>query len=595
LVAYQHPAGLNPLQRFRQAGAILRGTSRAANSAWYQSALDLDLQLHLRVDGNRIDSRVYDRRSKQWSTGPALDGALAIDLTLVPAFAAEVIACAQKAGADAIGVILHIADEFATSELKPELDNPGALAELRATIESDPKSILDDSSVSASDTSWRLIPYPAAGSEAIATTICISRHWSAFLDETRKFGEEKNFPVITRAVSAPLVSLLALPDLKTDELTRPLIAVLPYPRFTLLAFFNEHGDLRLLRTLQHRGQRRPTNLRHAASTTAAALELSDPEVFLLTIGDHADPQLAADLQLVFPAASLREIDWSATPFQDAAAGQGCPEPFISVALSDIPDTPLASSHTFTVLRADGWAVQDFMPVANEAAEIYPSRSEMKLLRSARYARLGFACLTFLALCWTMLQMVDMIRKPEWGFDSKNAETQQQRLTYLTTERAKIDHWDNLLEDRSKAWASMELLGGLFPDKSGFLVKTFLHGVRADNSPGQAKAGFVREWKITGLAREEALERLAVLNTRDGISAIFGELAKTTGNAAYRTDLPSRSLVVNVRTLENPMYRPGPIEEFSSLDEGTYPFSFDLTITQRFESSDVMAVTSTKAP
>jgi hypothetical protein len=595
LVAYQHPAGLNPLQRFRQAGAILRGTSRAVNEAWYRNALDLDLQLHLRADGNRIDSRVYDRRSKQWSEGPALDEALATDLTLVPAFAAEVIACARKAGAESIGVVLHIADEFATSELKPELDNPGALPELRYAIENDPKTVLDDSSVSAAETSWRLIPYPAAGSEAIATTVCVSRHWSGFLSEVRKFGDEKNFPLITRAISAPLISLLALPDLKTDELSRPLIAVLPYPRFTLLAFFNEHGDLRLLRTLQHRGQRRPTNLRHAASTTAAALELADPEVFLLTIGEHADPQLAADLQLVFPAASLREIDWSGTPFQDAAAGKGCPEPFIAVALAEIPETPLAASHTFTVLRADGWAAQDFLPLATEAAEIYPSRSEMKLLRSARYAQLAFAAIALLALAWTMLQMVDMVRKPAWAFDAKNAESQQQRLAYLTTERTKIDHWDNLLEDRSKAWATMELLGGLFPDKSGFLVKTFHHGVRSEPAPGQAKSGFIREWKITGLARDEALERLAILNTRDGISAIFNQVAKHTGNPSFRTELPSRSLVVNVRTLENGIYRPGPVDDFSGLDEATYPFSFDLTITQRFESSDLMAVTAAAAP
>jgi hypothetical protein len=595
LVAYQHPAGLNPLQRFRQAGSILRGTSRAANSAWYQSSLELDLQLHLRVDGNRLDSFLFDRRSNQWSPGPALDEALAIDLTLVPAFAALVVACAQKAGTQAIGVILHIADEFATSELKPELDNPGALAELRRTIESDPKSILDDSSVSATESSWRMIPYPAAGSEAIATTVCISRHWAGFIDELRKYGETRNFPIATRAVSAPLVSLLALPDLKQDELTRPLIAVLPYPRFTLLAFFNEHGDLRLLRTLQHRGQRRPTNLRHAASTTAAALELSDPEVFLLTIGEHADPQLAADLQLVFPAASIHEIDWSGTPYHAASTGAGCPEAMIATALSVTPPSPLASSHTFTVLRGDGWAVQDFLPVAKEAAEVYPSRGEMKLLRSARYARLAFAAAGVLALAWTGLQMIDMVRKPEWAFDSKMAQSQQQRLAFLATERARLDHWDNLLEDRSKAWTTMELLGGLFPDRSGFLVKTFNHSIRTDSAPGQAKVGFVREWKITGLAREEALERLAILNTRDGISAIFNNVASVTGNNSFNTDMPSRSLVVNVRTLENNGFRPVPIDESSRLDESTYPYSFDLTIQQRFESSDTMAVTSAKAP
>jgi hypothetical protein len=411
----------------------------------------------------------------------------------------------------------------------------------------------------------------------------------------RKFGEEKNFPLITRAVSAPLVCLLALPDLKTGELVRPLIAVLPYPRFTLLAFFNEHGDLRLLRTLQHRGQRRPTNLRHAASTTAAALELSEPEVFLFTIGEQADPQLAADLQLVFPAASIHEIDWSRTPYHAASTGLGCPEPMIATALATASESPLGASHTFTVLRGDGWATQDFLPVAKDAFEVYPSRGEMKLLRSARYARLGFAAVGLLALSWTGLQLIDMIRKPEWAFDAKSAQSQQQRIAHLSTERARIDHWDNLLEDRSKAWASMELLGGLFPDKSGFLVKSFNHTIRTDSAPGQARVGFVREWKITGLAREEALERLAILNTRDGMSSIFTGIANLTGNSSFRTDLPNRSLVVNVRTLENSSFRPGPVDDMSQRDESSYPFSFDLTIQQRFASADLMALLSAKAP
>ena len=594
MVAYQHPAGLNPLQRFRQAGAVLRSTSRADNAAWYRSALTLDFQLHLRADGNRVDSRLFDRRTGNWTPGPQLSEAHATDLTLIPAFAAEVIRVAQAAKADSIGVVLHLADEFATSELKPELDNPGALTELRNTIESDPKSILDDSSVSATESSWRLIPYPAAGSEAIATTICLSRSWGAFLDELRKTGEEKNFPVITRAVSAPLVCLLALPELKRDELVRPLIAVLPYARFTLLAFFNEHGDLRLLRTLQHRGQRRPTNLRHAASTTAAALELADPEVYLLSTGDITDPQMVADLQLVFPAASMREIDWAGTPYAPASSGMG-PEPQISVGLTTASETPLAASHTFGVLRGDGWAVQDFLPVAKDVAEVYPARSEMKLLRAARFARLGFAALVVLALAFFGLQMLDLVRKPEFTFESESAKSQKHRLAFLASERTRVDHWDNLLDDRSKAWVTMELLSTLFPEKSGFLVKSFTHTVRPEALPGQAKAGFIREWKIAGLGREEALEQLAILNTRDGISAVFKQVADSTGNASFKTDLPSRTLVVNVRTLENASYRPSPTEDAISLDDASYPFSFDLTITQRFESSDELAVILAKAP
>ncbi len=595
MVATKHPSGLNPLQRYRQACSVLRGTSRATNAAWYRSAIDVDYQLHLRTDGHRTESWFFDRRSGQWAAGPRFDESHATDLTLAQAFAAEVIQLSSGAKAGAVGVVLHLADEFATSELKPELDNPGALAELRTMIENDPTSVLDDSSVSATETSWRMIPYPAAGSEAIATTVCMSRTWAAFLDELRKAGEAANFPVVTLALSAPLVCLLALPEFKRDALTRPLIATLPYPRFTLLAFFNEHGDLRLLRTLQHRGLRRPTGLRHAASTTAAALELADPEVLVLSTGEVIDPQMIADLQLVFPAASIHEVEWANTPNLAAAAGTVAPEPLIATSIAEIPETPLAASHTFSTLRGDGWVTQDFLPVARETAEVYPNRGEMKLLRAARYARLGFACLTLLGLAVFGFQILDMVRKPEWSFDAEGAKLQKQRLTVLNGERTKMDHWDNLLEDRSKAWASMELLSIMFPEKGGFFVKGFNHTAKPESSPGQAKSGIVREWKITGLAREESLEQLALLNTRDGISAVFDEVARQTGNPAFRSDLPTRSLVVNVRTLENPSYRPGPLDPSSSFDESTYPFSFDLTITQRFTNSDELAVISAKAP
>ncbi|WP_367874816.1 hypothetical protein [Luteolibacter sp. Populi] len=595
MVAYQHPSGLNPLQRFRQAGAILRGTSRAANPAWYLNALELDLQLHLRVDGNRADSWLFDRRTHAWTAGPVLDEACALDATLIPAFAEEVLAAARKAGAPAIGLILHLADEFATSELKPELDNPGALTELRTQIENDPKAVLDDSSVTAADNSWRLVPYPAAGSEAIATTMCVSRRWAAFLDELRRYGEEKNFPIVTRAVSAPLLCLLALPDLKLDAVNRPLIAILPYPRFTLLAFFNEYGDLRLLRTLQHRGQRRPTNLRHATSTTAAALELADPEIFLFHIGDSADPQLAADVQVVFPATSIHEVDWQNTRFAEPAMGTNFPELLVAAHLATPAETPLAAAHTFAVFRSEGWASQDLLPIPRESAELYPGRGEMKLLHLAKFARVGFAAVAALALVWVMMGMIAMVRQPEWAFNAENSQIGKQRLAMVTSERTRIEHWDNLLEDRSKAWASMELLSSLFPPKSGVLTKTFSHSIRTQSAPAQAKTGFVKEWKITGLAREETMERLALMSTREGISAIFNEVASNTGNQAYRTDVGSRSVVVNVRTLENSGFKPAPSEEMLDLDETTYPFSFDLTITQRFESSDPMAVKASKAP
>jgi hypothetical protein len=595
LVAYQHPGELNPLQLYRQASSVLRGTSRATNEGWYTSPFELEFQLHLRIDGTSVDSWIYQPSTGKWTPGPEFDEDLILDPSRVPTFAEEAVALAKKAGASALGIVLHIADEFATTEIKPELDNPGALSELRDAIVVDPFSVLDDSSLSADGHSWRLIPYPASGSESIATAIILSRQSSDFVNALRNYGTAKNFPVITEAVSAPLVALLTLPDLKTSTNEHAFIAVLPYSRFTVLAFFNEHGDLRLLRTLQHRGQRRPSNLRHAVATTAAALEMSAPEIFVLPLSGEPDPQMVSDLKVVFENSSIHEIDWAKTPVHVPDAEGLPPEMIVAADLKREPTSPLAASHTFSTLRSDGWSIQDFLPIPVAEAEVFPSRTEMKLLRAAKYSRLGLVGLTVIALVWVTFGLLDMVRKPEWTFNQPEAKAIESRLASLGTERQRIMHWENLLEDRSKGWASIELLARLFPDKSGFLVKGFSHTAMPENIPGQAQAGFVKEWRISGLAREEALERLADLNTREGISAAFTEVARVTGNQAYRTDLPSRSVVVNVKTLEHGAFKPMPPEEMVAADETSYPFMFDLTITQRFEAADPMALNVAKAP
>jgi hypothetical protein len=102
-------------------------------------------------------------------------------------------------------------------------------------------------------------------------------------------------------------------------------------------------------------------------------------------------------------------------------------------------------------------------------------------------------------------------------------------------------------------------------------------------------GFVKEWKIIGFARDEALETLNNLNTREGIAAHFSTIARITGNSSFTPNVGNRSLNVNVRTQENGGYKSIPLEEADIANESTYPYSFDLTITQRFEATDPMAI------
>ncbi len=590
MATFQHPASLNVLKQFRQACAILRSTSRASNPAWYQEALELNFQLHIRVDGASISTFYHDRKKAQWSNGPSLTEEALQDAARLESVAGEALRYARSQGSISLGVILHIADEFATTELKPELDNPAALPDLRDAALLDPASILADSSIQVDQSSWRVIPYPAAGSEVIGSTITVSKQYAPLIAALRAAGEKENFPVITHALSAPLIAIMGLNLVLEPTPGKPFVTILQYPWFTALAFFNEHADLRLIRTLQHRGLRRPTNFRNALATTNASLEFIDPDLFLCRLGANVDTTLDADLRVTFNTSRVEVIQQK--PVEGIPSW--CPEPAIaSLPLAAV--TPAITSHTFSILGEDKWALQNFLPTPREVGEVFPTRSEMQLLKILRLARVAVFAVAVLCIAYFAFGVGSLIRRPEWSFDPTQADVTKGRLGKLSIERKKAEHWNNLLDDRSKAWANMESFSRMFPETGGMLVNAYTHSSKPENTPGQATAGLIKEWKIAGYARDEALDYLNTINTREGISAHFSEVARITGNSSFNPNIGNRNLVVNVRTQENSGYKPVPVEEAILTDTSTYPFTFDLTITQRFEATDPLAVTVSKAP
>ncbi len=590
MATFQHPASLNALKQFGQACAILRTTSRATNPAWFQSALDLNFQFHLRVDGASITTFYHDCKKAQWTNGPTLTDEVLHDTGRLEAVVAEVLRQARANGATSLGAILHIADEFSTTELKPELDNPASLPDLRDTATSNPGAILADASIQVDQSSWRVIPYPAAGSEVIGSTITVSKQYAPLIATLREAGEKENFPVVTHALSAPLVAIMGLNRVLEPTPGKPFVAILQYPWFTALAFFNEYADLRLIRTLQHRGLRRPTNFRNALATTNASLEFIDPDLFLLPLGAQVDTTLDSDLRITFTTCRVEVV--SQIPVDGIPSW--CPEPAIS-SVPAVAGSPTISSHTFSILADDKWALQNFLPTPKEVHEIFPSRSEMQMLRVFQLARVAVFAIAALCIVYFGFGVVDLVRRPEWAFDPSQAEQTKGRLGKLGIERKKAEHWNNLLEDRSKAWTCMESLSRMCPENGGMLVKSYTYSAKPENTPGAAAVGFNKEWRITGFARDEALDYLNTLNTREGISAHFSEIARLTGNNSFNPNMGNRNLVVNVRTQENGTFRPVPPEAANTADESTYPFTFDLVITQRFEATDPLALTVAKAP
>ena len=585
-----HPASLNAVQQYRQARQVLKRTSRASNPAWYQEAIELELQLHIRCDGASVTSHFLRKSTQEWTAGPPVDDSILRDPEKAATFARELITAARSQSARSIGVVLHIANEFATTELKPEFDDPSMLDELRQAAIEDPPSVLDDTSVPVEQASWRIFPYPAEGSDAIAGAAIVSRQYAPFLDVLREVGESNNFPVITHALSAPLVALTALAYLASPTKGKPFLCILQYPWFAVVGFFDPRGELKLIRAMQHRGRKRFPNFRHTLHTANISLEIIDPDVFIIALGDDADHMLGPDLQISMPESHIHQI----RPLADAGElPDWCFEPWLVANTEARPNR--ICSNTFTMLQDEKWALQDFLPMPREIAELYPSHTEVRMLRFARLARVALFFLALAGIGWLGYTYANARMQPEWAYNPDEVNMTQARLTQLTQERERAEHWHNLLADRSKAWITMEDLVRMFPEDSGIKLKNFQYSAQPATDRTSATAGFVREWRITGLARQQGAARLNELNTREGVSAHFADVARITGNDAYRTDEVTRDILVNIRTQENRQFSPPSPEQLVANADTTYPISFDLTITQRFESDDPLALKTTAAP
>jgi hypothetical protein len=79
--------------------------------------------LHIRIDGQGVSTFYFDRAQGKWSDGPPLAEDVLEDPEKLKPFVAEILRVPRSKGATSLGVILHIADEFATNELKSEMDS----------------------------------------------------------------------------------------------------------------------------------------------------------------------------------------------------------------------------------------------------------------------------------------------------------------------------------------------------------------------------------------------------------------------------------------------------------------------------------------
>jgi hypothetical protein len=583
-----HPSELNIFQQYCRTVKLAKTTSRMKNRAWYQDALELDVQIHCYLkDGGAAECFLYVKSQNSCEKIESLSSRQLEQREELEKFINQTLELEAASKANSVGVILYLADELSIASLGPEHQNPIELNHLREMMVENPKEVLDDKTVSVETHSWRLFPYAgaAAGNE-FATAVAVSRRRSDTLRVFREIGCDKNLPIKTCALSAPLCAIASLPLFAAAKESGS-IAVFNYERFTLLAFFNSHCNLMMLRFMPHaNGARIPTNLGPAVMATATAFELENPEISVLSMVDHDVDILIVSLQSTMMGSDIVLVD-----NEEILKNKSLPLDLpieMMVATEDLDGEvyPLADNATFTAFREESWHLQDFLAPDQDEVDMFPGQDDMKLLKISKLAKVAAVILLTGLIAYSGFSVASQTRSEAWNY---KAEKNQATAITLRTELKRYEHWNNLLKDRSKAWVSMEFVARLTPADGSVILKDVKHRVSQKREKKGNTIGFTKEWLISGFCNDKGLEYLESLSTRDGVKTLFRDVALATGNAAYMPDVSQRDVTVSLRQRPNLSYN-----TVSAKKQGDmFRRSFTMTISQNFSGQDDMSIVGIK--
>lgn len=634
MIQPRHPSVLNSWQIYRQAKQVMKHTSRASNGDWYHQAMELDRQWHIWVDGREVVSSVFDRKSGQWMEGPRAilpkdngvsagtrkpmekDAARALNEGLNQAqldaifahFDEEDLRSLHESlnklirGKDfggkvkSLGLVLHLADEFAISDLAPEFSMDDDFVGTRELLQLEPAVVLGDSSIDVVGNTWRLLPYwGITEGERRAVALQISRRYQPLFFELERYSDSRNVPVIGCVVSAPLEALRLAPLLlESSEQTRAgNIFVFQYQRFSALSVLNQSGELIMTRALQHRhGQDYPSGLGEILVNTAASVGLAEPLVTIANMSGVNQESLVTELSAFFTSRPAMNIGL-VTPSEieglsDIAGGR------VEMALGDTErlsrlseGNAMAGSQTISELDRE-WARQNFYGRSAEELEVYPTQKDLKMLRFFGYAKLLLLAGLVGTVAWTSFDYIKAMTTEAWKISSDAAQTASVTLEKMTKDRDRVNYWENVMARRSEGWLVMEVLLQLIEPDSGLIVTECSYNTEGDREVTKGDSlSFSRTWKIHGFARPEGQQALGRLSSNIYLKKRFEDLAAEFGAESLKLDTDTRTLEVSMQQRQSQMT---PTERFPASVARHYRNSFEITITQEFSEKDALALT-----
>ncbi|MFT5469970.1 MAG: hypothetical protein ACI8UO_005094 [Verrucomicrobiales bacterium] len=597
MITLTNPEDLKLRQVYKQARALAKGTSRASNKDWYRSALELDSQWHILIDGSgRVESYIYDRKHHRWNDGPSLvlDRQLEDDEAEARQEIRNHLKDIIKKGRygvrpKSLGVVLHIADEFAIADLSMEFGIEEDFVRVRSTLAAAPREALGDSTLDYENHVWRLMPQwgiREGERRSIAVQLNVEHHW--ILDTAEEYGEQNNIPVISHALSAPLVALHALPVFLKQASGAGDIFLFHYPRFTALAVLDPHGELLQLRSLIHRGRaQHPAAAGDLVANTAAAMNQQSPMVHVVPMGSVDSSGLVAELQKYTSEDKRFGVHVVNTDFASTETGvpAGRPE-FLAAAAELNVESTLLDSLTFAPANKD-WTMQNFHH-SQAGSALYPSRHELVTLKLIGAAKMVFASMAVLIGGYAGYEAAMMSRSDSWALREVDISAKRIELAEIISEDKRITYWESMMQSRSEAWLAMELALRLIPEEGEVLITGLDYKTKTSPPRNKAKkaVAYDRQWIIKGFARPQALAQLTQLASANYIKGQFKEIAETFGSDSFATDPETRQLTV---TMEQQQGQYPPNSVLSANTARLYRNSFLLTITQSFDDRDQLAL------
>ena len=600
------PCELKAADIYRQARTVASKTSRGTDSHWYRVPEELPWQWHLWFDGGReVCSATYSKQHHRWRPGPHLPLANLTTGEGVGEILGELMSSTYfDDKPKALGVILHVADEFSLAEIAQAGEVVGETGDdfqiLRYNLVDDPREVLADREVSSEANSWRLLPFwGAATGQARCTAMMLSRSREAFLQKLLASAEDLRMPVRVAVTSAALESLAALPILRPDITGGCLVAISFY-KFTAVFAISPNGELQTARSLAHRGGSQvPSGFGDILWTMAMGAELESTKVLLVSAQASTLQAATQDLDLY---SSRHVVEYETLNLAEHAALTEIPGHRPEFLIYDTAvlepvrtgKAPLAQTETYRSLWGN-WGRQSFMDTGR-LDNLYPAQSDLRLLRFSSWLvyLLAFALLSTAG--YGTYSLFAAMNHPSWELTPEQMKKTQAQHTTLLEEKRQIDITSRLLQPRSRGWVTLEFLLQLFPEDSGVRLESFQYNAEATRPAAPVAKGAVadsvgmsRTWTLKGLVKPKALELLSTLNSQRGLTAFFDRVAEATGDDSYRPS-PTRQLTVALTQGRNARFdtqaAPGDLARDPTL---AFPFSFEATLTQTLTDKDTLSL------